>query len=209
MAMKKTTILSIILAFLFLLIMILVLINHIDGLDSFVYQNIYKIRNRFWDYLFMSITKLGNSIPIFCITIILLLLLDNNSRNILGTTIIATVLSNQALKHIIKRTRPEHIRLIKQGGYSFPSGHAMISIAVYGFLIYYVQMKVKNKRLKLFLTILLSLLIILIGLSRIYVGVHYPSDVIAGYTLSMIILLLVVNFYQEKSGDINEKNISK
>ena len=90
------------------------------------------------------------------------------------------------------RPRPDHLRLIKQNGYSYPSGHSMISIAVYGFLIYYVYHKVKNKALKIALIILLSLLIILIGISRIYVGVHYPSDVLGGYTLSLLIIIVVI-----------------
>ena len=66
------------------------------------------------------------------------------------------------------------------------------AIAVYGFLIYYVYHKVKNKTLKIVLITLLTILIILIGLSRIYLGVHYPSDILGGYTLALSILILVV-----------------
>ena len=68
----------------------------------------------------------------------------------------------------------------------------MISIALYGFLIYYVLKHIENIYLKVILVILLTLLIISIGLSRIYLGVHYPSDVLGGYLLSLIVLILVI-----------------
>ena len=141
---------------------------------------------------FKSVTILGNTATIIGLLVILLIFIKDKYRYMLGSSALVTVLVNQLLKHIIMRPRPDHLRLIKQGGYSYPSGHSMISVAVYGFLIYYVYHNVKNKYLKVTLICLLSLLIILIGISRIYVGVHYPSDVLGGYILSLLILILVV-----------------
>ena len=82
----------------------------------------------------------------------------------------------------------------------------MISICLYGLLIYLINKKIKNKILKVLLTIVLILLILGIGISRIYVGVHYPSDVLAGYLLSLSILIFsitIVNKYYR--GKKNEK----
>ena len=98
----------------------------------------------------------------------------------------------------MQRPRPDHLRLIKQGGYSFPSGHSMIAICVYGTLIYLVHRKVKNRKIKVALEILLTIIILLIGISRIYVGVHYPSDVITGYLISIIILIINISILEKQ-----------
>jgi undecaprenyl-diphosphatase len=119
-----------------------------------------------------------------------MIILNKKEGIILGVSTVNTVLINQIIKYIIRRARPDHLRLIKQGGYSFPSGHAMIAIAVYGFLIYLVYKKISNKKIKIPLIILLTIIIISIGLSRIYVGVHYPSDILGGYVISLAILIL-------------------
>ena len=177
---------------LFVLMTYLVVTNKTTSFDNAIYNYIFGFRNDFLDTFFKTITICGNTLTIIILVIILLLLINDRSRYTLGITTIITVLSNQGLKHLIKRVRPDHLRLIKQGGYSYPSGHAMISIAVYGFLVYYVYKHIENKYLKIFLMILLTLLIISIGLSRIYLGVHYPSDVIGGYLLAFPILILVV-----------------
>ena len=105
---------------------------------------------------------------------------------------------NTIIKNIIQRPRPDHLRLIKQGGYSFPSGHSMIAVCVYGTLIYLVHKKVKNKKIKILLEVLLTLLILLIGISRIYVGVHYPSDVLTGYLISIIILIVNISALEKQ-----------
>lgn len=177
---------------LFILMTYLVVSNKTTNFDTTIYNYLFSMRNNFLDIFFKSVTVFANTLTIIILVIILLLLINDRSRYTLGITTIATVLSNQGLKYLIKRIRPDHLRLIKQGGYSYPSGHSMISIAVYGFLIYYVYKHIENKYLKIFLILILTLLIISIGLSRIYLGVHYPSDVIGGYLLAFPILILVV-----------------
>lgn len=177
---------------LFILMTYLVVSNKTTNFDTTIYNYLFSMRNNFLDIFFKSVTVFANTLTIIILVIILLLLINDRSRYTLGITTIVTVLSNQGLKYLIKRIRPDHLRLIKQGGYSYPSGHSMISIAVYGFLIYYVYKHIENKYLKIFLILILTLLIISIGLSRIYLGVHYPSDVIGGYLLAFPILILVV-----------------
>lgn len=82
-------------------------------------------------------------------------------------------------------------------GYSFPSGHSMISAAFYGFLIYLIYKKVKNKKFKITLIIVLSILIVSIGISRIYLGVHYTSDVLAGFTVSVSYLIIYTSIVKK------------
>lgn len=192
--MKKRNIVVISLLLIFILITVLMLTGNISIFDDTIYSALFSIRNNFFDTFFKTITKLGNTITIIILAIILILTLKKEDKYLIGINVITTVLTNQILKHIIRRERPPHLRLIKEGGFSYPSGHAMISIALYGMLIYIVNKNIKNKYLKITLTIILSLIILGIGLSRIYVGVHYPSDILSGYILSLVIIILVVNY---------------
>ena len=97
-----------------------------------------------------------------------------------------------SLKYLFRRNRPLTPLLEHAKGYSFPSGHALMSFTFYGLLIYLTWINVKNKWLKWLSITALALLIFIIGLSRVYLRVHYASDVIAGYCLGCIWLLLSV-----------------
>ena len=140
-----------------------------------------------------GITQLGGVIGIITIAIILSIIIKDKKTSILiWVNLIISTLLNQTLKYIIQRPRPTEFRLIDESGYSFPSGHSMISAAFYGFFIYLIYKNVKNKYLKWGLISLLSLLIILIGISRIYLGVHYTSDVLAGFLIAISYLIIFI-----------------
>lgn len=78
-----------------------------------------------------------------------------------------------------------------RNGFSFPSGHAMVTMAFYGYLLYVVVKLVKRKWVRNSLIVLFVSIIFLVGLSRIYLGVHYVTDVLAGYSISLVYLFLV------------------
>ncbi len=142
------------------------------------------------------ITNFGGSIVIIVGTIILSLVYKNKINKI--ATIINSLsitLLNQILKFIVERPRPIEHRLIDESGYSFPSGHSMVSFAFYGFLAFLIYKNVKNIYLRYFLIVLLSLLVLAIGFSRIYLGVHYTSDVIAGFLMSLSYLIIFIDIY--------------
>lgn len=202
---------SSVLLILFIVVMILVITNNMTTFDNNIYNFLISLRSNGMDTFMKIITQFGNTIPVIIIILILMITLTSRKEVILiGLNTILTVGSNQLLKHIICRPRPDHIRLVTEHGYSFPSGHSMISICLYGLLIYLVNKKIKNKVLRVILTILLVMIILGIGISRIYVGVHYPSDVLGGYLLSFAILiftLTTVNKYYrgnkyEKGGNL-------
>lgn len=140
------------------------------------------------------ITNLGGVIWLITFSTILFIFIKNKK---IGLCIyINLALSgglNQILKHIVQRPRPTEYRLIDESGYSFPSGHSMVSAAFYGLLIYIIYKNVKNKYLRNFLIALLVILIASIGISRIYLGVHYTSDVLAGFLISICYLILFTN----------------
>ena len=153
------------------------------------------------------ITQMGGAIALISITIALLLFLKNKKVGIaiVINLIVATVL-NLVLKHIVQRPRPTEYRMISETGYSFPSGHSMVSMAFYGFLIYLIYKQVENKKLKWGLIITLSILIVTIGISRIYLGVHYTSDVLAGFTISVSYLIVYTSIVKKFILEREEKN---
>jgi len=208
--MKKRYIISGIFFLLFITIYILMITNNIKVFDDTIYNYIFSLRNNSLDMIFKTITKLCNTITVIIFVIILVIFLERKSMWKLLITVISTVSVNQLLKHTIRRIRPDHIRLIEEKGFSFPSGHSMTSIALYGILIYLVYKYIKNKILKIILIVLLTLLILGIGISRIYLGVHYPSDVLAGFFLSSSIIILVVTIIDNHfRGNINDKDSCK
>ena len=140
------------------------------------------------------ITNFGGAIFLITLTIILFILIKNKKigLSIFSNLVIITVL-NQLLKRILQRPRPTEFRIIEETGYSFPSGHSMVSMAFYGYLIYLIYKYVKNKYIKWIYIIALSILICFIGISRIYLGVHYTSDVLGGFLLSISYLIIYVS----------------
>lgn len=104
--------------------------------------------------------------------------------------LILIVAVNQILKFIIQRPRPDGFRLVSVSGYSFPSGHSMVSMAFFGLLAWFVWKYEKDKRMRNALCFAFAAIIVMMGLSRVYLGVHYATDVIAGFCLSIIWLAL-------------------
>ena len=209
--MKRVRGIVIVLFFLFVLLTVMVLMNQMVVFDDTIYNHLMFFRNDNLDVAFKFLTKLANTSTILVLIIFLSCFLKKKDYYLLLTVILSTVGMNQLLKHVIRRVRPDHFRMIVEKGFSFPSGHAMISIALYGYLIYLIYRRVSNKYLKLTLISLLVLLILIIGCSRIYLGVHYPSDVLGGYLLALAILILVIDLYQYhlEGGKSNDKNGGK
>lgn len=102
---------------------------------------------------------------------------------------------NQALKAIVQRPRPEGFRLVSEVGYSFPSGHSMISMAFFGLCAWMVWHYEKNRVTKWFYCICFALLVAFVGISRIYLGVHYASDVLAGFCVSLAWLVVYTKVF--------------
>lgn len=140
------------------------------------------------------ITNFGGAIFLIILTIVLFLVIKNKKigASIFSNLVIVTVL-NQLLKNILQRPRPTEFRIIEETGYSFPSGHSMTSMAFYGYLIYLIYKYVKNKYVKWISIVLLGILICSIGISRIYLGVHYTSDVLGGFLISVSYLVIYIS----------------
>ena len=140
------------------------------------------------------ITNITSPLVVIVTAIILIIFIKNKKIklslmiNLIGVTII-----NNLFKVIIARPRPDINRLVDETGYSFPSGHAITSMVFYGYLIYLIYKYVDNRKIKIPLMIFLILLIPIIGLSRIYLGVHYTSDVMGGFLLGVVYLIVFIS----------------
>ena len=168
--------------------------------NTFIDDKIYKVLAKYITNTNTSIAKIFTFLgsTLFITILCVLSLIPKKTRfSVVINTLIAVGIS-QALKRIIRRARPIGVALIKETGFSFPSGHSMVGFAFYGFIIYLIYKSKLNKTLKVLLIALFSLLIISIGLSRIYLGVHHATDVIGGFALGYICLYIFIEFIYKK-----------
>ncbi|WP_394231655.1 phosphatase PAP2 family protein [Niallia oryzisoli] len=108
-------------------------------------------------------------------------------------------LINILLKWLFKRERPDILPVISEEGYSFPSGHSMGSFIFYGSLAYVIIHLVHKKSHQWIAVVISSFVILLIGLSRIYLGVHYPSDIVGGFLAGgawLLICVILFRYYE-------------
>jgi len=162
-------------------------------LDAFIEALIASVRTPFLISLFSVFTFLGGwFIFILALAAVIHLLLIKQSRK--AYLFVASILAGQIieflLKNIFQRARPLEA-LSSLPDYSFPSGHAMRSVLLFGFFYYSYRDFFKARGKRIILTIAI-MLILLVGISRAYLGVHWLSDVLGGYALGGILLALVI-----------------
>lgn len=198
--MKKYTnwIISTILLIIFLIIGFYLITIENNVVDKTIYNTIIKIKSDTSTKIFKIITFLASVKFMVIVSFITLIIKQIKNRTLILINILTNTILNLFLKNVFKRTRPLDIMLVKEIGYSFPSGHTMIATTFYGFIIYLINKSNISKKIKIIITILLTTLILLIGLSRIYLGVHYATDVIGGYLISISYLILFINFNKKK-----------
>lgn len=142
------------------------------------------------------ITDLGHGVPMdyLVLAIIILFLFFKNYKSLIVFFVSLPISSwiYSTIKLIIERPRPPvEYRLIEISNYSFPSGHSTLSMVLYGILIYFTWKYIKNKKVKITLTTILAILIFTIGFTRIWLGVHYLTDVIGGFSLGICIISIL------------------
>ncbi|MCX6732714.1 MAG: phosphatase PAP2 family protein [Candidatus Roizmanbacteria bacterium] len=162
--------------------------------DLHILQFIYHLRSPFLTSFMIFITNFGGQTMLGLGVIVVMILYSNKyEKDAIQFALIAggAWITNILLKIYFHRMRPQFHPLIVEKDYSFPSGHAMNSIVFYTTLAYFIFYITKNKKLSIYFTILSFLLIMLIGISRVYLGVHYPTDVLGGYVAGAIWLLSI------------------
>ncbi|WP_051571590.1 phosphatase PAP2 family protein [Ruminiclostridium cellobioparum] len=190
----------------FLFLAVNVLNNNIQAFDAYVYSMVSKIISGKMTIFMKFITFLASQqfLGIICALVFLSIFTKKQKYSFYAAmTIINISLSsiiNVGLKWLINRNRPDILKLVEVTGLSFPSGHSMAAISFYGFIIYLCGRfyKGKYKNLVIFPIVIL---IALVGLSRIYLGVHYSSDVLGGFSFGVLwlgVFTLIIEKAQEK-----------
>ena len=185
----------------FISLYFLLYFNSLNGFDEQVAKVFVSLRSPLGTKIMSFISKGGDAIGYVIIIALmsLILLFKKNCKLIFQGILILIVASglNTLLKGIVARPRPFEGQLIYASFYSFPSGHAMSAMVFYGFLIHVVFSLEIKPFLKYLFTSIFILISLVIGLSRIYLGVHYASDILGGYFAGLIWLMfcLIVIYY--------------
>lgn len=197
--MNKRNIIIFLCLILFLIIGLYVI--KIDGnvIDNTVYNFIISFKSKYTTLFFKGVTFLSSVLFMVVVSILLLLVKKIKYRKLMLINIILDVILNTCLKYIFRRERPRDIMMVIENGFSFPSGHTMLATIFYGFIIYLIYKSDKSRKFKYVSIILLSLLILLIGISRIYLGVHYTTDVLGGYLISISYLMVFIYYIEKKN----------
>lgn len=178
----------------------MIITNNISSLDETIYKFIYSFHSEKVTNIMKIITFLASTKFIVILSILSLISLwfKNKKCFYIIITIITSTILNNLIKIVIRRPRPNHFRHVIELTYSFPSGHAMASMSFYGSIIVLINNSELNKKYKMLITIILSTLILFIGLSRIYLGVHHASDILGGWLISFILLTFLDKYVKEQ-----------
>ncbi|WP_369903613.1 phosphatase PAP2 family protein [Bacillus manliponensis] len=167
-------------------------------LDEYVKEMVKGLQTERSIVFFSYFTKFGSAIGIVVAVVIGMLIFWKKrlfaAFLIYPIAVISTHFINQLLKIMIGRERPSLNEAVDGVGYSFPSGHAMLAVVTYGFITYMAMIHMKSKAGKLFITIVATIWIVWIGLSRVILNVHYPTDIIAGFCAGGILLIVAMYF---------------
>lgn len=167
-------------------------------LDTSIHDKLLTLYHTdFLNYI-MRFTSLLGSVYFYIIVLLIVLIKSKIYFKLTVVPLITSYITNMTFKLIINRNRPLTWIVTPPLDPSFPSGHTICSVVFYGIIIYLLK-NIKNNNLRLTLRILLTILIILIGISRLYLGVHFLSDVLTAYLLGILILTMFIRYYKIKN----------
>ncbi len=190
----------------FVLLSVSVIFNNIEGFDTSVYSFVSKMISGKMTSFMRAVTFFASGLFLSSVSILFIpgIFIKGRKYSFYSAIIILNValssIVNVGLKWLINRARPDILHLTEVSGLSYPSGHSMAATCFYGFLIY-LCFRYLRSGYKMIFAAALSGLILLIGLSRIYLGVHYASDVLGGLSFGLFWLgavTLIIEKLQEK-----------
>lgn len=166
-------------------------------IDSLVTNFIYNFRSPLLNQVMMFFTSLGSGLALISMSIITILYIGAVRKKdvaiYLGILCSGAIL-NIILKFLYQRPRPENFPLIHENSLSFPSAHAMNSFVFFAALSYFIFRETNNKNVTLIVSAISLIVVGLIGISRIYLGVHYPSDVLGGFIAGFLWFISAILF---------------
>jgi len=179
----------------FAFIVIAILSEMITGFDRSIIDTIQGLEAPWLTPIMHAFTFIGSTkvVMLLIIAVTALLLWGLRARSqayFFFFAMIGTGVLNQTLKFFFKRARPEFHRLAEASGYSFPSGHTMMGFSLYALFTYLLWRHIRSKTGRIALVVFAILMFGMIATSRIYLGVHYPSDILGGMIASSFWLTL-------------------
>jgi undecaprenyl-diphosphatase len=175
--------------------------NGFDGVDQAMMAFVHGVRSDGLTPVATFLSWIGDVMMNIVLAVVALAILFQafKKRSELVMFLVAvggSQILNILLKHSIMRARPLETAIVMEDGFAFPSGHSMAAVALYGTLTYLLWKHVPARAGRVLMVLVSLLMIAGIGLSRVYLGVHYPSDVIGGYLLSAAWLLAVIGIFE-------------
>lgn len=175
-------------------------LDDISQIDKFITETIYSFRSELLNGPMVDITALGSTSVITIVTLFsivtFLALKDRMAALQITITAIGAGLCSKLLKELVGRERPpQEFQLVKVWGYSYPSGHSLAGAAFFMALTYLLCRHIPGYRSRGILYVFCVILISLIGLSRVYLGVHYPSDTASGILFGTSWAFLVASLF--------------
>lgn len=181
---------------LFFILLYCVVTKKIEKMDQSFYQKVSKKINKRNTFIMKGITFFGSTIGIIvCILLSFIFIKNPFDREFIVITILGEVLLNNLIKLIVKRLRPSINPLVVEKSHSFPSGHTMASTVFYSLIVFFLWKFPISFVIKIIITLFIIAMVMSIMYSRIYLGVHYLSDVLAGACCSLFYILIVTFLY--------------
>lgn len=199
---NKLLVTSLVLGVLFVIMMVLVGADRIAWFDKSIISAVQGMESEGLTRIMKGFTFLGSSLVATLLSVIAFLFLWLVLRHrkellIFILSVGGSEIWNIIIKQWMQRQRPNTHRLIEISGFSFPSGHSMAAFALYGTLTYLLWRHIPALAGRLAMIVIGVALTLLIGISRIYLGVHYPSDVFGGYLASAAWLMLSIYIFEK------------
>lgn len=173
-------------------------LSFLDKGDHAFVQSLFYSRDAWLTKIFLSFTDLAGAYVVVALSIFLLFAMFywKNRRDLILpfiVTMAGAIGTSEVLKHFIHRARPDvFLQAVTETGFSLPSIHSTAAVALYGFFIYFSFKESEDVPYQTLVLVLGVLLILLIGFSRIYIGVHYPTDVLTGFIIGLVWLMVGV-----------------
>jgi undecaprenyl-diphosphatase len=188
----KLTVIGCVCVLVFLWLLSEVCDGELTRIDTIAYSFFVETLRADWLTPIMEgFSSLASPIVLLAMLVVVAAFAPGRRPGVCATLNLALVIVlNQVLKVIVQRPRPDGFRLVAESGYSFPSGHSMVAMAFFGLLAWMVWKYEKDRVMKWLWCICLGLIVIMVGVSRIYLGVHYATDVLGGFCVSLAWLAL-------------------
>lgn len=171
--------------------------NMIETIDTWIIENVQELKNPFNTTVMEFFSFIGNTVSVIVISLIMMGILytifGQRKELIMFIIVLAgSTALNLLLKSLFQRERPTLYTMVAEEGFSFPSGHTMAALSLYGILTFLLWRHIPKKSGRVILISISVLFIFAIGFSRIYLGAHYPSDILGAFLFSSFWLFLNV-----------------